>query len=115
MQKITWRKTTVDEDGKPMVDDDGDHMISTYHGKNLGPIVRDGVTMLVIYCEDASCVTCRSPRLSHIRRGSNVTTIIGRTKDANQFVDRLKRREKPARATKAKAKPKTAKPKVKRR
>ncbi len=52
MQKITWRKTTVDEDGKPMVDEGGEDVISTHRGKNLGPVVKAGVTMLVIYCED---------------------------------------------------------------
>ena len=46
MQKITWRKTVIGEDG----DDD---VVTTYHGVNLGPIVRDGVTCLVIWCDDS--------------------------------------------------------------
>ena len=42
-------------------------------------------------------------------------TVIGRAQDADRFVDRLKRREKPARPNKAKAKTtKAAKPKAKR-
>ena len=43
-----------------------------------------------------------------------MTTVIGRTRNADQFVDRLKRREKPARPKKAKAKQKTVKSKPKR-
>ena len=42
MQKITWRKTVIGEDG----DDD---VVTTYHGVNLGPIVKDGVTCLVVW------------------------------------------------------------------
>ncbi len=53
MQKITWRKTATDADGETMVDDDGDDMINTYHGVNLGPVVKDGVTCLVIWCDDS--------------------------------------------------------------
>ena len=53
MQKITWRKTATDDDGETMVDDDGKDQVTTYHGVNLGPVVKDGVTCLVIMCDDA--------------------------------------------------------------
>ena len=53
MQKITWRKTATDDDGVPLVDDDGEDVVTTYYGKNLGPVVKDGVTCLVIWCDDS--------------------------------------------------------------
>ncbi len=44
MQKITWRE--------PMIGEDGADMATTYHGKNLGPVVKAGKTFLVVYCDD---------------------------------------------------------------
>ena len=52
MQKITWRETATDDDGETMADDDGNDVVTTYHGVNLGPVVNDGVTRLVIWCDD---------------------------------------------------------------
>ncbi len=52
MRKITWRKPALDDDGKPIIGDDDEVQVITYHGVNLGPVVKVDVTLLVVYCED---------------------------------------------------------------
>ena len=52
MQKITWRWAEVDKDGEPKTDEDGRDVVATYHGINLGPVVKADKTMLVVYCID---------------------------------------------------------------
>ena len=53
MQKITWRKTKIGEDGEPVVDEDGKDVVATYHGVHLYAVVKRGKTFLVILCNDA--------------------------------------------------------------
>ena len=45
MQKITWREGHEAPDGTAAE-------VVTIKGVNLGPVVKDGVTLLVIYCDD---------------------------------------------------------------